>query len=301
MDAGPRSSADFRFDEAVESHAVHPDGTRAVFATRDALVCVDRDGTEVWRFDFSPSSPQAGIAQADCTYSRDGTAVWLYRPDVYAGRGDDDCWFVLDASDGAVIGDAALPTFGGHGASQFVHPDGIHVLVDVGCGQDGSFVFLGRIDDGRLAWRPWPEADDPDFGTQCVVDVSADGRHVMAIEHDGCEVVFYDFATAEARLRIAVEEFGFDEGGLESVYLTQEKSRIIDERIAVVQLYGETGEADEPGELESTSPEWSEAGVGSLSDFVAYQAIDFIDGCIIGPSSVDGVHDGELPEYRPTA
>ena len=53
------------------------------------------------------------------------------------GRGEGgDRWLVLDAVDGRVVAEALLPTVG-QGAHQVVHPDGRHVLLDVGEGQDG--------------------------------------------------------------------------------------------------------------------------------------------------------------------
>ncbi|MGK5556991.1 hypothetical protein ACSNOI_35820 [Actinomadura kijaniata] len=79
-------------------HDAAPDLERAVYATRHEVVCVDRDGTERWRYDLLPRSTQRYGHAADCVFSHDGAVVWLYRPDAYAGRGGPDRWVVLDAA-----------------------------------------------------------------------------------------------------------------------------------------------------------------------------------------------------------
>lgn len=99
--------------EDVQSRALSPSGDHAAIATRDLLACVDRTGNELWRFEFGPVTGREGLSRSDCRYSLDGTVVWLYRPDDYAGRGDIDRWFALHAATGEVIGDAPLPTPGG--------------------------------------------------------------------------------------------------------------------------------------------------------------------------------------------
>ena len=277
--------------EDVQSRALSPSGDHAAIATRDLLACVDRTGNELWRFEFGPVTGREVLSRSDCRYSLDGTVVWLYRPDDYAGRGDIDRWFALHAATGEVIGDAPLPTPGGHGASQFLHPDGIHILLDVGCGQDGSYLFKGWIDQGRMASTPWPSADAPDFGDQRIADVSEGG--VMVFDHEGDEVAFLDFPSGTATWKLPLEDLGYDleTDRLETVCLWS--GRYLDGRIAVVELRGETGEAGDD------ASDWAAAGLGELEEFTAYQAIDLQERRVIGPADADGSHTGRRPRFLP--
>jgi hypothetical protein len=281
-------------DLKVQSRTSSPTGDRSVQATRDALTCVDREGSDIWRFDFGPRPGSGVVSHADCEYSLDGTAVWLYRPDVCSGRGDTDRWFALDAATGAVLGDAAIPTSGGHGGTHHVHPDGRDVLLDVGCGQDGSYLFSGRIDQGRMEWSAWPSADAPGWGYQYMTGLSADGRLVLAFDHDGEEVVVYEFATGTALVRIPYAAFGYDleEDRIETARMFT--GRFVDDRTAVVEFQGETSENEE----EEGEPEWAAAGLDECTDFIAYHAIDLREGCVIGPCDADGSHAGERSRFR---
>lgn len=268
-------------------------GDRIAIATGDLLACLDTTGTELWRFDFGPRSEAPGGARTNCRFSLDGSAVWLYRPDLYSGRGPSDRWFALDAATGAILGDAALPTVGGYGGHHLVHPDGVHVLLEVGCGQDGAYLFKGRIEQGAMAWAPWPVADDPERSDQRIGALAPDGTQVMAFEYDDKAVTFLDFPSGAAQWRIPLEEFGFDleTDQIETVFLWD--GRYLDDTTALVEFKGETGE------IEDDTPEWAEAGLDEWSDYRAYQAVDLVARRVIGPAAADGAHTGRHPRFVP--
>ncbi|WP_067813677.1 hypothetical protein [Actinomadura kijaniata] len=184
-------------------HDAAPDLEHAVYATRHEVVCVGRDGTERWRYDLLPRSTQRYGHSPDCAFSRDGAVVWLYRPDAYAGRGGPDRWVVLDAATGAEIDRVELDC-AGHGGVQLRHPDGVHVLLDVGEGQDGVRVYRGSLVDGRLETSAYP------WDHRSLIDLSPDGRRFMTVDHGRGDAAFHDDPDGKETLELAVEVFGHD-------------------------------------------------------------------------------------------
>lgn len=273
-------------------------GDRIAISTGEFLVCLDRAGTELWRFDFGPREDAPGSARTNCRFSFDGTVVWLYRPDMYSGHGESDRWFALDAATGAVLGDAALPTVGGHGGHHVVHPDGEHVLLEVGCGQDGCYLFKGRISQGAMEWAPWPVAEDPNQSDQRIGALSPDGRQVMAFEHEDMSVAltavtFLDFPSGTVQWQIPLEDFGFDleTDQIETIFLWD--GRYLDDKTALVEFKGETGE------IEEGTPDWAADGLGEWADYRAYQAVDLVERRVIGPADASGAHTGRRPRFVP--
>ncbi|THV33674.1 hypothetical protein [Glycomyces buryatensis] len=282
-------------DSTIQSWEAAPSGEFAVFASRDALTCVDRVGNELWHFDFGPRpGTDHGIGRASCTYSKDGSVVWLYRPDIGRGRGDTDRWFALDASHGAVIGEAPLVVPCGLGGWYLPHPDGRTMFMEVGCGQDGAYLFSGTVADGGLTWAPWPEPDHPDLGDRSLLDFTPDGTGMLVIDFDGDHVMIYDYPSAAVRFTIPLEAFGFDgeEAGVESVSLFP-AGRFLDDRIALVRFQGET----------TTDADYlvdrSLVSIGPGTDFIAYQAIDIQTGAVLGPCTPDGDRPEGQPRYLP--
>jgi outer membrane protein assembly factor BamB len=287
-------------DGEVESQATAPGGEQTVYATGDLLVSVDRAGTRQWRYEFGPRAEPMGNSRTGCAYAGDGSAVWLYRPDVYAGRGEADRWIALDAATGAVLGEAALPVpGGGQGALHHPHPDGVHMLLDVGCGQDGTYTFLGRIDRGRMDCSPWPGAETPAFGDMSVTDLSADGGRVLAVGFDDGAVSVLDFPSGSVVWRLALADFGFDleADRLETAFLWD--ARFLDERTALIEFKGETGEFDEEEDDDANDPDWAASGLGEFEDYAAYQVIDLASRRVLGPADATGARDGDRPRFLP--
>jgi hypothetical protein len=288
-------AASLDIEGEVRAQATAPNGEQSVFATDDVLVSADRSGQVQWRHAFGPRGESVGVARPSCRYSGDGSVVWLYRPDVYSGRGEADRWIALDAATGAVLGDAVLKVPGGHGAMHFPHPDGTHMLLDVGCGQDGSYGFLGRIDQDRMACSPWPDAAASTFGNLVIAALAADGRRVLAVDHDATEVALLDFPSGIVSWRFALADFGFDleADQLETAFLWD--ARFLDDRYVLVEFKGETSESGED------EPEWTAAGLGDFEDYTAYQVIDLEERRILGPADAAGDHNGHRPRFLPSA
>ncbi|MER5266021.1 hypothetical protein ABTZ99_28435 [Actinosynnema sp. NPDC002837] len=229
------SVAVFELPTGVEpdGHDVAPDLGRAVYATGDEVVCVDRAGKALWRWGFGPGSARRAASAANCRFSADGTEVWLYLPDAMAGRGPDR-WVVLSAATGDLTAAAELAC-AGHGGSQFAHPDGVHVLLDVGEGQDGSQVYRGRLVPDGLDVAAYPWSD------RSLVDLAPDGGHFMTVHHEQEDVAFHTHPDGEVVVRVPVESFGHDP---EEVYV-EWAGGYLDADTAIVVLGGETEDEEE--------------------------------------------------------
>ncbi|MFE6749898.1 hypothetical protein ACFVGM_28895 [Kitasatospora purpeofusca] len=193
-------------DEVVD-HAVAADLRRAYFTTPDAVVCVTPDGVEVWRSGLEPESARHFAHRPGCVLSPDGRVLWVYRPDVMAGRGRPDQWVALDAGSGAVAARADLGT-AGHGGVQLAHPTSGQVLLNVGEGQDGTAVYRASLTGAGTGTAldvfqyPW---DD-----RCLIDLSPDGHRFMTVNHDQGDMAVHAFPEGEVVFTLPVDAFGHD-------------------------------------------------------------------------------------------
>jgi hypothetical protein len=99
-----------------------------------------------------------------------------------------------------VLAEYMLPTVG-QGAQQLPHPDGVHMLLDVGEGQDGVYLFHGRLDGEAISVFEYPWAD------RCLVDVSPDGTEFMTVGHALEDVVLHSFPDGTELCGFAVDRF----------------------------------------------------------------------------------------------
>ncbi|MFF5767025.1 hypothetical protein ACWD5B_04880 [Streptomyces tanashiensis] len=221
-------------DEMVES-AVWPDLERVVYTTLNGVVCLTRAGGLVWASDFEPYSDERHGHRPGCALSLDGRTVWVYRPDVMAGRGGADQWVVHDADSGAVMARRELETVG-HGAGHHVHPVDGSTYLDIGEGQDGSVILRGTARaDGETEFVTYPWWD------RCLIDLAPDGQQFMTVDHGQADVAFHRHPSGEMLFTLPVESFGYDpeetfvewSGG----YLTPD--------LAVVTLGGEGQDEEE--------------------------------------------------------
>lgn len=185
---------------------IAPDGTSAVCATQIEVACVLADGTVRWRIPLDPPA-RSSIGRADCAFSLDGKQLWLYLPDAMLGRGEDR-WRVLDPADGTVIAETTLPTVG-QGAAHAMHPDGKQVILDVGEGQDGLYLFRGGLDGGRLVVDPYPWHD------QGLAALAPDGLSFMTLSHEEDEITFWVFPEGQRRVSLTLDAFGPPIAGLD--------------------------------------------------------------------------------------
>ncbi|WP_377269807.1 hypothetical protein [Peterkaempfera sp. SMS 1(5)a] len=248
---------------------VAPDGGCVVRSSQAAVECVGADGVERWRLGFEAPTHES-VGWLDCAFSTDGAQVWVYRPDAMLGRGEGgDRWLVLDAEDGRVLAEAPLPTVG-QGARQMMHPDGRHVLLDVGEGQDGVQLFRGALVGERLEVHEYPWDD------RCLIDVSPDGREFMTVGHGTDDAVFHAFPDGEELCSFGLERFVPEDADQDEDAddveddddVEEEQERIalgwsggyLNEETAVITLTGESGDV-----------EWTR-----------HQVVDLASGAILG-------------------
>ncbi|RAY14629.1 hypothetical protein DPM19_12770 [Actinomadura craniellae] len=217
------------------SHAAAPDLSRATYVTDDEAVCIDRGGRTLWRLDYTPDRTRSYNSWAKCAFSPDGTVVWVYRPDAMAGMYQvPDRWLAIDAGTGDVLAETGLDC-AGHGAFQFAHPDGEHMLIDVGEGQDGARVYRGRLVQDTIELTAYPWAD------RCLMGLAPDGRHFMTVGHDQEDVAFHTYPDGEVTVRIPAESFGHD---LDETRM-EWSGGYLDLTTAVVTTGGETEDEEE--------------------------------------------------------
>ncbi|MFB6618762.1 hypothetical protein ACIGFK_02935 [Streptomyces sp. NPDC085524] len=221
-------------DEMVDS-AVWPDLERVVYTTLNSVVCLTSAGDLVWASDFEPRSDEPYGHRPGCALSGDGRSVWVYRPDVMAGRGGADQWVVHDAGSGAVLARWELET-AGHGAFQYVHPVDGSVYLNVGEGQDGSVILraaAGAAGEPEFVTYPWSD--------RCLIDLAPDGQQFMTVDHGQADVAFHRHPSGDVLFTLPVEAFGYepDDAFVEwsGGYLTAD--------LAVITLGGETEDEEE--------------------------------------------------------
>ncbi|BCJ44079.1 hypothetical protein GCM10010168_08920 [Actinoplanes ianthinogenes] len=216
------------FDEALEplrifplppdvwSWSVSSARDSLVYATDDAVVRIDPDGRERWRFELGPQGEWAGSFMIDAVFSADDTLVWVYAPQSEAGRGDLDEWIVLDAATGEPRRRFPLET-AGQGGGQHALRDG-RMLLDVGEGQDGGRVFLAG-----------PDGEPHDFGwyDRVPISVAPDESQFMTVEHGQDDVAFHDLPGGEVRFRLTAEDFGADSVEFAGGYLDDETAIVV--------------------------------------------------------------------------
>ncbi|MFF2097476.1 hypothetical protein [Streptomyces sp. NPDC058202] len=220
-------------DDVVE-HAVSSDLRRAFYTTLDAAVCVTADGVEIWRSGFEPRSEHRMGHRPGCVLSLDGSTVWVYRPDVMAGRGRPDQWVALNAGTGALVAQTDLRTVG-HGGEQFLHPEDGHVLLDVGEGQDGSVIYRASLVEGRMDLVPYPWDD------RCLIGLSPDGSHFMTVAHDQTDVALHTYPDGKVTFALSVDAFGHDP---DEIYVEWSGGHLGPDTL-VVSLMGETEDEQE--------------------------------------------------------
>lgn len=199
-ESGPLCLVDEQLRELVQfnrhshwraQHWVTPDLKRAALSERDHVAMIDSDGREVWQthhHSWGNSDSESG----SCWISPDGRMVWATVP---SPDGPDE-WWVLDARDGRVIGKAPLECHAA-GSHPVPHPDGIHIGLSVGEGQDGAEVYWGH-------WAGEPRVIRLNARDRVLCAVRPDGRHYLATPH-GCGsglLTVHAFPGGEVRARL---------------------------------------------------------------------------------------------------
>lgn len=98
------------------------------------------------------------------------------------------------------IATAELDT-SGRGAQFMQHPDGQHILFDVGEGQNRSRIFRAKLSGNNVHLHPYEWVD------RCLIDLTPDGQLLMTVDHGQANVSFHSFASCEVMLSLPVAAF----------------------------------------------------------------------------------------------
>jgi hypothetical protein len=153
------------------AHAVSPDLRYAALAEPTRVRLVDQDGRTRWEVPHDHWGP---YGRGSCWISAVDPVVWASVP-----RADDhDEWWVLELDSGRVLARSELLAEQA-GTVHFPHPDGRHVALATGEGQDGVEIYWG-LWDGKGAWiRRF------DSRERCLADLSPDGSRFLTTSHSG--------------------------------------------------------------------------------------------------------------------
>ncbi|KAJ5180111.1 hypothetical protein N7492_003321 [Penicillium capsulatum] len=247
----PVASYSINTDDKELNHAIAPGLERLVYATNHSIVCLDQKGNVQWRYAFEPASTERWIRPPECAFSLDGAWLWVYRPDAMNDRGP-DLLAVLHASTGQVAATIELDSVGEAGWI-ILHPDGRHILLGVGEGQDGGKVYLATLsanhDRVNLHHYGWND--------RALIDISPDGNRFMTVDHGRDDVAFHAFPSGEVMLRLPVAAFN----DADEEALIDYTGGFIHSDIAVVTLAGETDDEEwhrhYPIDLHSGQPQGS--------------------------------------------
>ncbi|MFI2414718.1 hypothetical protein [Streptomyces sp. NPDC018947] len=177
-------------------HSVSPDGTFAVFSGQRAVRAVGAGGETLWEYRHGCWGPETGhphsgdeqevcrgLEHGSCRVSDDGRLVWAH---VVVEPGEDaweERWVVLDARDGRELAALPLPDSAAAGSRLLSHPDGVHMGLCIGMGQDGVLLHWARWDGERLTGWDLNETMD-----RILVDVHPAHPGFLTVEHYGADL-----------------------------------------------------------------------------------------------------------------
>ncbi|MFF9114338.1 hypothetical protein ACF09Y_01725 [Streptomyces massasporeus] len=176
-------------------HSVSPDGTFAVFSGQRAVRAVGAGGETLWEYRHGCWGPELGhphtgdeqevcrgLEHGSCRVSDDGRLVWAH---VVAGPEPGDWqerWVVLDARDGRELGWLPLDSAAA-GSNHLSHPDGVHMGLGIGMGQDGILLHWAHWDGEKLTGWDVNEGLD-----RILTDVHAGHSGFLTVEHYGADL-----------------------------------------------------------------------------------------------------------------
>ncbi|HZM74628.1 MAG TPA: hypothetical protein VFC19_02815 [Candidatus Limnocylindrales bacterium] len=202
--------------------AVAPDLSFAVFSGETAIRAVGRDGRTRWEHQHDCWGC-GDLESGSVIVSADGARVWASAPSPHAEidarvpyEGDD--WLVLDAASGHVVGLARLECAAA-GSFHLLHPDGVHVGLSVGEGQDGSSSYWGRLDGDLIDFRRIGGEND----LRVLAAVSPSGKTYVTVAHEQYELSVHGFDDDTVLGSYEVDDNGDDFLSYEAGYVTEDR------------------------------------------------------------------------------
>ncbi|WP_305786593.1 hypothetical protein [Symbioplanes lichenis] len=165
-------------------HAVAANGTAVWTARHPCRVCGEtHESADEYADDLYHRSPDSGSA----AFAADGRTVWAHvRGDLLDAPAppgpppaDDDSteqWVVFAAADGSVLARTGTESWGA-GSDHLPHLDPAVMGLDIGEGQDGSVVLVGRLREDGLETVSFDDRD------RILVALGPD--HVLTVRHGG--------------------------------------------------------------------------------------------------------------------
>ncbi|MFD8394663.1 hypothetical protein ACFV2N_37095 [Streptomyces sp. NPDC059680] len=176
-------------------HSVSPDGTFAVFSGQRAVRAVGTGGETLWEYRHGCWGPEVGhphtgdeqevcrgLEHGSCRVSDDGGLVWAHIVAEPEEGEWEERWVVLDARDGRELAATPLESAAA-GSHQLSHPDGVHMGLCIGMGQDGILLHWARWDGKELTG--WDLNGTMD---RILMDVHTAHGGFLTVEHYGTDI-----------------------------------------------------------------------------------------------------------------
>lgn len=175
--------------DAIGVHGVRPDLGACVVSCHTRVALVDRSGSTAWEV----SHPGWGgdSERGSAWFSADGQHVWAHVPT----ERDPDEWLLLNAASGAITGRSQLRCYSA-GSDPIRHPDGEHIGLSVGEGQDGSETYFGRVEGGV------PVVERFDDRSRVLAGFSQDGRFFLTTPHTDSAASVHRFPDGDVVARL---------------------------------------------------------------------------------------------------
>jgi hypothetical protein len=196
--------------------AMSPDGLWLGLSARTELRVVNRRGMVFHRF---PHNAWESFTGSNCFFDAK-CRLWYVQPGDQPGV--DDRLSILNPGSGERIAERTIRNPVGL-FYLFPCPDQESVLVDVGCGQDGSYLYLARLDGAELTLAEYP-FDDRTFSG----GFSLDGREFVTGAHAGDALMVHSFpnghvvASIESETLFAADDLSgetTDDVGYQAIFL----------------------------------------------------------------------------------
>ncbi|MGX1313949.1 hypothetical protein RKD24_004068 [Streptomyces calvus] len=176
-------------------HSVSPDGTFAVFSGQRSVRAMSAGGETLWEYRHGCWGPELdhphtgdeqevcrGLEHGSCRVSDDGRLVWAHVVGEPEPGGWQERWVVLDARNGREVAWLPLDSAAA-GSHHLSHPDGVHMGLSIGMGQDGILLHWARWDGEKLTSWDLNEGLD-----RILVDVHEDRPGFLTVEHYGADL-----------------------------------------------------------------------------------------------------------------
>lgn len=200
--------------------AVAPDLSFAVFSGETAIRAVGRDGRTLWEHEHDCWGC-GDLESGSVIVSAGGKRVWASAPSPHEGGDglyDGDDWLVFDAAGGEVVGMTRLDCAAA-GSFHLLHPDGVHVGLSVGEGQDGSPSYWGRLDGDLIDFR-LIGGEDRD---RVLTAVSPSGKTYVTVAHEQYDLRVHGFGDDAVLGTYEVDEEAEEFLGYEAGYVAEDR------------------------------------------------------------------------------